>query len=60
MENIASLKKNRHRPPLVGPDQKQMWKFWSIFFIEIWFFDTQNTFYNIVRGLKNVFLPLTP
>ena len=27
----------------------------DLFFIEIWFFDTQNTFYLIVRGLKNAF-----
>ena len=25
--------------------REQMWKFWPIFSIEIWFFDTQNTFY---------------
>ena len=29
-----------------------MWKFWPIFSIEIWFFDTQNTFNLIVKGLK--------
>ena len=29
--------------------------------IEIWFFDTQNTFYLIVRGLKNAyFMSITP
>ena len=39
----------------VGPDRKQMWKYCPIFSIEIWFFDTQNTFYLIVRGLKNAF-----
>ena len=39
----------------LGPDRKQMWKFWTIFFIEIWFFDTQNIFYLIVKGLKNAF-----
>ena len=33
-----------------------MQKFWPIFSIEIWFFDTQNTFYLIVRGLTNAFL----
>ena len=33
----------------------------DLFFIEIWFFDTQNTFYLIVMGLKNAFLmPLIP
>ena len=35
-----------------GPDRKQMWKFWPIFYNGIWLFDTQNTFYLIVRGLK--------
>ena len=31
------------------------------FFIETWFFDTQKTFYIIVRGLENgFFMPLTP
>ena len=31
------------------------------FFIEIWFFGTHNTFYLIVRGLKNVFfMAVTP
>ena len=45
----------------VGPDRKQMWKFWPIFFNGIRLYDTQNTFYLIVRGLKNAFLmPLTP
>ena len=35
--------------------------FWPIFSIENWFFDTQNTFDLIVRGLKNaLFLSLTP
>ena len=35
-----------------------MWKFW-FFFIEIGFFDTPNTFYLIVKGLKNAFfMPL--
>ena len=24
----------------IGPDRQQMWKFWPIFCIEIWFFDT--------------------
>ena len=44
-----------------SPDRKQMWKFWPIFFNGIWLYDTQNTFYLIVRGLKNAFLmPLTP
>ena len=37
----------------LGPDRKQMWKLWPIFFIEFCFFNTQNTFYLIVRGLKN-------
>ena len=36
----------------IGPDRKQMW---PIFSIEIWLFDTQNTFYLIVRGLNNEF-----
>ena len=31
-----------------------MWKF-DPFFIGIWFFDTQNTFYLILKGLKNAF-----
>ena len=45
----------------LGPDRKQMWKFWSFFFIEIRFCYTQNTFYLIVMGLKNAYLmPLTP
>ena len=45
----------------LGPDRKQMWKLWRIFFNGIWLYDTQNTFYLIVRGLKNAFLmPLTP
>ena len=26
-----------------GPDRKQMWEFWPLFSIEMWFFDTQNT-----------------
>ena len=30
-------------------------KFLSLFFIEIRFFDTQNTFYLILKGLKNAF-----
>ena len=34
---------------------------WPIFFNGIWLYGTQNTFYLIVRGLKNAFLmPLTP
>ena len=44
----------------LGPDREHisMWNFY-LFFIEIWFFDNQNTFYLIVRGLKNaVFMPL--
>ena len=45
----------------LGPDRKKMWKFWLIFFIEIWFFDTQKTFFLIVRGLENAFfMSLTP
>ena len=40
----------------LGPYRNQIWKFWPIFSIEIWFFDTQNTFYLIVKGLKNAFL----
>ena len=32
----------------------KMWKF-DPFFIGIWFFDTQNTFYLILKGLKNAF-----
>ena len=43
----------REGSPL-GPDRKQMWKFWPIS-LKIWFFDTQNTFYLIVRGPKNAF-----
>ena len=39
----------------LGPDHKQMLKICPKFFIEIGFFDTQNTFYLIVRGLKNAF-----
>ena len=47
-------------PPYRPPDRKQRWKFWSVF-IEIWFFDTQNTFYLIVRDLKNAFfMPFAP
>jgi len=40
----------------LGPDHKQMWKFWTHFFIKIWLFDNHNTFDLIVRGLKNAFL----
>ena len=44
-----------------GSDRKQMWKSLPISSIEIWFFDAQNTFYLIVRGLKNAFFwPITP
>ena len=32
---------------IVGPDCKQMWKFWPIFLNGIWLYDTQNTFYLI-------------
>ena len=32
-----------------------MWTFWPIFSIKISIFDTQNTFYLIVRDLKNAF-----
>ena len=32
-----------------------MWKCWLKFSIDISFFDTQNTFYHIVRSLKNAF-----
>ena len=42
----------------ICPDRKEIQKFWPIFFIEIWFFDTQNTFNLIVRGLKNAFFLL--
>ena len=43
----------------LGPDRKQMWKFW-FFFIDIGFFDTQNTSFLIVKGLKNaIFTPLS-
>ena len=38
----------------LGPDRKQMWKFW-FFFIVIWFLATQNTFHLIVSSLKNAF-----
>ena len=45
----------------LGPDHKQMLKICPKFFIEIGFFDTQNTFYLIVRGLKNAFfMPFKP
>ena len=40
----------------IGPDRNQMWKCLPIFNMEIWFFGTQNTFYLIVRGLKNAWL----
>ena len=33
---------------------KQMWQFWP-FPLGIWFFDAQNTFHFIFRGLKNAF-----
>ena len=36
-----------------GYDRKQMWKFWPIYSIKIWFLYTQGTFALIVRGLKN-------
>ena len=39
----------------LGPDRKEMWKFWPIFSIVFWFFDTQNTLHIIVRGLKHAF-----
>ena len=40
-----------------GEASKKLWSF----FIEIWFFDTQNTFYLIVKDLKNAFfMPFTP
>ena len=39
----------------LGPHRKQMWTFWLIFSIEIWCFDTQNTFHLIVEGLQNAF-----
>ena len=39
----------------LGPDRKKISKYWPIFSIEFWFFDTQNTFYLIVRGLKSAF-----
>ena len=34
---------------------KEMWNFLPFLFIEIWLFDTQNTFHPIVMGLKNAF-----
>ena len=40
----------------LGPDRKEMWKFWPIFSIVFWFFDTQNTLHIIVKGLKYAFL----
>ena len=40
----------------LGPDRKEMWKFWPIFSIVFWFFDTQNTLNIIVKGLKYAFL----
>ena len=40
---------------VAGGGSWQMRNFWPNFFIEIWFFDTQNTFYLIVKGLKNAF-----
>ena len=43
----------------VRPNCKQMWKCWPVFSIEILFFDTQNTFSLIARGLENaVLMPL--
>ena len=39
----------------LDPDRKQMWKLWPIFFTGIWLYDTQNTFYLIVKSLKNAF-----
>ena len=37
----------------LDPDHKQMWKLLPYFSIEIWFLDTQNTLYFILRVLKN-------
>ena len=39
----------------LGPDRKQTWKIWPILSIEIQFSETQNTFYLILRSLKNEF-----
>ena len=50
---LEGLLRGEEEVSLLSPDRKQMWKFWPIFSIEIWFFDTQNTFYLIVRGSKN-------
>ena len=42
-------------------EHMQIWKFWLNFSIEFRFLDTHNTFYLIVKGLKNAFfMPLTP
>ena len=39
-----------------SPTRGHNWPFRCLdFFIEIWFFDTQSTFYVIVNGLKNAF-----
>ena len=35
-----------------SPDRKPILKYWPIISIEIWFFDTQNTFYLVVKVLK--------
>ena len=46
----------KERVSHLGPDRKQI----LIFSFEIVFFDTQNTFYVIVKGLKNaVFMPIS-
>ena len=37
------------------PDRKQMCKFWPFPPLGIWFFDAQNAFHFILRGLKNAF-----
>ena len=36
----------------LAPDRKQMWNFWQISSLQ---FASKNTFYLIVRGLKNAF-----
>ena len=47
--------------PYIQHISEYMSKFRPILLNGIWLYDTQNTFYLIVRGLKNAFLvPLTP
>ena len=55
------LKKTRIFYIPLGPDHNANVKMLSHFFIDIWFFDTQNSFQLNMKGVKNeFFMPLTP